>query len=102
MNIEYHGECESCNSYVKKLVEYKRPGEWNNDLGKFDTLPLYLCSFCAYTMVGRSKKDEIKKLFGNFESKALTMDELGKTVCYVGNEVLKAVNELRNELKGDK
>lgn len=90
--------CDSCFYDGSVLVEYRRPGEWNEELGKFDVSNIKLCLLCANTMIGRSKKDEVKKLFGSNECKALTIQELGQAVCHIGNEIIKAINEL----KGDK
>jgi len=98
MEDSYFGVCDSCNCHVKKLIKYRRPGEWDDCKETFTNVPLYLCRLCAYTSVGQIKKDEVKKLFGSSEIKVLIINDIGQSICYIGNEILKAINDLKEDI----
>lgn len=75
-------ECGSCGSSGVFLKEYR---------AAFLTEKDSFCDLCAGTMISRA--DYIHPI---------SLNNHAKSMAYIGNEILKAINELKNELKGDK
>jgi hypothetical protein len=90
MEIKENIECDSCGYTGARLTEYKIRGKtWAPITGNFDYDFKYLCDLCSSTMVSAAK-DYVRELSPN---------EIGRTICYVGNEILKAIRELKETIK---
>lgn len=83
--IENVPECECCGAGAIDLTTYNlRHPQWKPIEGNFEKVETIMCDLCANTHVS---------LYKEYPSRELSNNEIGKVICFVGNEILKAINK---------